>query len=185
MDRHRRKFAQLPHVRAASFAAAHGIVLIRRIGRNICVARRHRVRPLSAVPSLRQDLLRQGYSIFFLQLKRAGLPRRRLILFRPQQSAARSVDEMKAAAGLANHRFIARGRTLGRRLFRQPVLHVHAGARAFENDIPHRVNSVPCGGLSELISVNVSKPGMCQRGILARREPARGASGVVAAGRRR
>ena len=44
-DRQRREFSQLLHGGIAFFATAHGVVLIRRIGRNIRIARRHHGRP--------------------------------------------------------------------------------------------------------------------------------------------
>ena len=52
-DRQRGEFGQLFHDRAAFFTAAHGVALIRRIGRNIRIARRHHVPPLCFFESLR------------------------------------------------------------------------------------------------------------------------------------
>lgn len=51
VDRQRGEFAQLLHFSVASFATAPRVVLIRRIWRNIRVARRHDARPLSVFPN--------------------------------------------------------------------------------------------------------------------------------------
>jgi hypothetical protein len=55
----------------------------------------------------------------------------------PGQFAARSVDEMKPAAGLADHGVAGRGRIFRLRIV-QPMLHVQAGVWTFENDITQK-----------------------------------------------
>lgn len=77
--------------------------------------------------------------------------------------AARSIDEVKPAARLAEHGFI--GAVLIFRIWfvRQPVLHVHTGPGTFEDYITHGAGDycrLPVG--SVLISINVRAGGMCQ-----------------------
>ena len=54
-----------------------------------------------------------------------------------EQLAGAAVDEMEPRAGLADHCFIGAMRIVRRHLLGDPVLHVHAGAGTFENDIGH------------------------------------------------
>ena len=64
--------------------------------------------------------------------RRAGLGR-----FFTDQLAARSVDEMQPAAGLADHGLEGALRIVDGWFIRQPVLHVQAGGGTFEDDIAH------------------------------------------------
>ena len=62
-------------------------------------------------------------------------------------------------------------RIVRRGVFRQPVLHVQAGAGTFEDQISHTLVSLTAAGLSVLISVNVEA---CKRPSLAGPEQRRG-----------
>jgi hypothetical protein len=73
----------------------------------------------------------------------AALRWRGRFLLLAKQFAGRAIDEMKPAAGNADHGFIVR---IARRGFVQPMLHVHAGARTFEDKIAH--SSLECDACS-------------------------------------
>jgi hypothetical protein len=79
-----------------------------------------------------------------------------------EQLAARSIDEMKSAAGLAAQGFVAGVRIVWRGFIRQPMLHVHTGPRAFDDDMTHGA-CLTSAGLSVLISVNVRGDTECKR----------------------
>jgi hypothetical protein len=51
-----------------------------------------------------------------------------------EQPAGRSIDEMKPAAGLANDGFVSALRIVRRDFVCLPMLHVHPGSGAFEDD---------------------------------------------------
>jgi hypothetical protein len=73
-----------------------------------------------------------------------------------EQSAARTIDEMNPAAGLTHHGVIGAVRIAGLGVFRQPVLHIQAGAGTFEDQIGHILVSLTPAGFAVLISVNVA-----------------------------
>src|SRR6266436_184493 len=62
---------------------------------------------------------------------------RRLLLFFTEQPVARSIDEMKPATGLAEHRFVRATLIAGHGLVCQPMLHVHASPGTFEDEVAH------------------------------------------------
>lgn len=103
-------------------------------------------RPLKSFffESVTSDCYIRVYNMVTAQLKLAGEPRkadrtcRLFFFFCPQQLAARSVDEMKAAAGLADHSFVIGGGIVRSGIVSQPVLHVHTGARTFEDNMTHK-----------------------------------------------
>jgi hypothetical protein len=64
------------------------------------------------------------------------------ILFFAEQFAARSIEEMKPAAGLAVHGFMGAERIVRRGFVRKPVLHIHAGPRTFEDEVTHAIGSL-------------------------------------------
>ena len=70
---------------------------------------------------------------------------------------------MEAAAGLADHGFVTGVRIVSG-LVRQPVLHVHAGPRTFENEVGHRPANLGPARLFALISINFSDPGWLPAG---------------------
>ena len=63
---------------------------------------------------------------------------------------------MNSAAGLTHHGVIGAARIAGLGIFRQPVLHIQAGARTFEDQIGHTLVSLTPAGFCALISVNVA-----------------------------
>lgn len=59
-----------------------------------------------------------------------------------EQLAARPMDEMKSATGRAQHRFVSAMRIARCGLVREPMLHVHAGAGTFEDEVIHAVGQL-------------------------------------------
>jgi hypothetical protein len=59
------------------------------------------------------------------------------ILFFAEQLAARSIEEMQPATGLAVHGFVGAERIVRRGFVRKPVLHIHAGPWTFEDEVTH------------------------------------------------
>lgn len=138
MDRQGREFAQLLHHRVAFLAMAHGFVSIRRIRRKIRVVRRHNGQP-RIFESVAVTLPRQGVrlcDLFHLTCGRNRPDRRELFFLLAKQLAAGSIDEMKPAASLADHGFVAAVRIVRIR-FVQPMLHVQTGQGTFEDEITH------------------------------------------------
>lgn len=68
---------------------------------------------------------------------------------------------MKPAAGLTYYSFVTGTRIVNWTV--QPVLHVHAGLRTFENEVCHRSANVGPAGLLALIPINVFRPRICRR----------------------
>lgn len=87
VGRERGEFAQPFHFSTASLATARGAVLIRRIGRNVPVARRHDGRPSRSFPNRWQSACHiRVYSTMSAQLKLVdgrGLPEAGAILLPP------------------------------------------------------------------------------------------------------
>jgi len=57
-------------------------------------------------------------------------------LFQTEQLAARSIEEMQPAAGLAVHGFVGAERIIRRGFVRKPVLHIHAGPWTLKTRLP-------------------------------------------------
>jgi hypothetical protein len=70
---------------------------------------------------------------------------------------------MNPAAGLTHHGVIRAVRIAGLGVFRQPVLHIQAGAGTFEDQIGHIVVNLTPAEFSVLISVNVAACRACNR----------------------
>ena len=102
--------------------------------------RRHHAAPVPFFESLTSDCTAAARSCVG-QLALCGRSWRSsdsgLAFFCAQQFAARAINEMEPAAGLADHGFVTGVRIIGG-LVRQPVLYVHASLRTFEDDVGHR-----------------------------------------------
>ena len=106
---------------------------------------------------------------------------RRLFLFFTEQPVARSIDEMKPATGLAEHRFVGAALIAGHGLVRQPMLHVHTGPGTFEDEVAHATGQSddctalrldPCQFRSGRINNRASQVAPCESQISHRNDGA-------------
>ena len=60
-----------------------------------------------------------------------------LVILLAEQATAQAIDKMKPLTRLADHGFVGRRRLLRLGIV-EPMLHVQAGIRTFEDDVTHR-----------------------------------------------
>jgi hypothetical protein len=85
----------------------------------------------------------------FQPMSTKGPQRRKRRASLAEQAAAQAIDKMKPVTRLADYGFVGRRRVLRLGIV-EPVLHVQAGIRTFEDDITHR--SVINSGLRRIPS---------------------------------
>jgi hypothetical protein len=84
-----------------------------------------------------------------------------------EQLAARPMDEMKSAAGRAEHRFVSAMRIARCGLVREPMLHVHAGAGTFEDEVIHAVGQLDDCAVGRLDLCQMPESSPCHRALKA------------------